>query len=277
MSETFLGRTRIATWSAVAGLGGLAFVRPRIARAATLGLVGSIGIAHGATDVDALLRTDIRFPGGRTPLSLGYGALAIGTFVAARAVPRLASRALYVVSAWHFGSGDVAFARANGSRVGGLGDIVVRGTLPISVGGRGPVSLRFAALAAARALLHLRRGQYADALDLAIPTALLLALPKREGFAVYFGAWHSVRHTALLLARDTRPSGLALRAYRFARESTPNVLIAVGAGLVAWFLDRRRATTAPRTENDDVFGALILAITVPHEIAVRILERHATR
>jgi hypothetical protein len=280
MSDTFLRRTRIATWAAVAGLGALARVRPRMARAATLGLVGSIGIAHGATDVDALVRTGMRLRGGRTALSLGYGALAVGTFVAARMLPRIAGWALYALSAWHFGSGDVAFARASGSRVGGLGEVFVRGMLPISVGGRDAVSLGFAALAAARTLVHLGRGRTADALDLAIPTTLLLAMPKREGFAVYFGAWHAVRHTALLLARDRRHGGMPLRARRFARESAPNVLIAVGAGIVAWFLDRRRTSASrtsyvPQSRNDDVFGALILAITVPHEIAVRILERHA--
>ncbi len=267
--------TRVLTWVCTPNLGVLARVRPRTARALTLALVGTVGIAHGATDVGALGRIGFRPRGGAATLSIGYGVLAVATFVTARRMPKLASRALYGLSAWHFGSGDLAFARAASSAVHGVPDALLRGVMPLSISGTVGASYAVASATALRAAWHLRAGEPADALDLAIPTVLLLGSKPREGFAVYFGAWHALRHTALLLARDPRGGSERERSLRFARESTPNTLIAIAAGVVAYFLDRR--SSAMRAADDDVFGALILAITVPHQLAVGLLERHATR
>ncbi len=245
--------------------------------------VGSVGIAHGATDVDAVQRIGIRPRGGRWTLSIAYGLLAIATFALARRSPKRAARALLGLSVWHFGSGDVAFAAACGSRVRGIAESLVRGAMPLFIAGRSPRSLAAAALAAGWSASHLRTARYDDALDFAIPTALLLAAPPRLGFGIYFGAWHSVRHTALLLERDTRAGSERDRALRFARESAPNVAIAVLAGIIAYALDRRgfgAATASPPSmqaerSRENVVGALILAITVPHQIAVTLLERDA--
>jgi len=278
--RSIVRRTRAATWVAVALLGALARVRPAAARAIVFALVGTVGIAHGATDVDALDRIGVRPRGGRRTLSLAYGALAVATFLVARRSDRFAGWSLFGLSVWHFGSGDADFARACGARGRGPFEAFLRGLVPLCVGGADARSVPVAALALVRAALHLREGAPADALDIMIPAGLLLAVPSRLGFGIYFGAWHSVRHTALLLERDVRIAGERARVLRFARESAPNAAIAAVAGIVAAALDRRFgsgavATVAAEARREAIFGALVLAITVPHQLAVTRLERHA--
>ena len=266
---------RVATWFAAGALGALATVRPQIARAIAFALVGTIGIAHGATD-DALLHR-LGYPprGGRLALSAAYGALAVATFVAARRAPKIASRALFAVSWLHFGSGDAAFARACGSRLAMAPETVLRGAIPLCIAGSGARSRAVAAVAAVAALRHGARGDRASALDLALPAALLIAAPARLGFGIYFGAWHAIRHTALLLERDARGGTPVARALRFARESIGNVAIALATAAVAFALSPKIAPRDAAVDRDDVFGALILAITVPHQIAVWLFERRS--
>lgn len=266
-------RARVATWCAVAILGALARVRPGAARAVTFALVGTLGIAHGATDDALLHRIGYRPRGGRLALSSVYGTLAVATFVAARRAPKVAARALFALSWLHFGSGDAAFARACGSRAHLGFESLLRGALPLCIAQTDARSRVVAALAALAALRHAARGDVADALDLGLPAALLLATPKRLGFGVYFGGWHAVRHTALLLERDARGGPLGTRAARYARESVGNVAIALAAGAVAFVASRKFRFGAAEPNNEDVFGALILAITVPHQLAVWLFER----
>lgn len=263
----------MATWLAVVALGSLARIAPNVARAMAFALVGTLGVAHGATDDTNLHRIGYRPRGGRLALSATYGTLAIATFVIARRAPELAGRALFFLSWLHFGSGDAAFARACGG-TGRFGtEAFVRGALPLCIAETDARSRAVAAVSALAALVHLVRGNVADALDLAIPTTLLLATPKRFGFAIYFGAWHSVRHTALLLERDSRGGSFAVRAARFARESFGNVAIALAAGALAFLASPKISVRRADADNEDVFGALILAITVPHQIAVWLFER----
>ena len=264
---------RIATWFAVFALGTLAKVWPNAARAVAFALVGTLGVAHGATDDTNLHRIGYRPRGGRFALSAAYGTLAIATFVLARRAPDLAGRALFALSWLHFGSGDAAFARACGGRDRFSTEAFVRGALPLCIAGTGSGSRAVAAVAALAALAHVARGRVADALDLTIPTTLLLATPERFGFAIYFGAWHSVRHTALLLERDARGGSLAVRAGRFARESFGNVAIALAAGVLAFIASPKISVRRADVDHEDVFGALILAITVPHQLAVWLFER----
>lgn len=271
--ESFTRRTRTATWLAVVGLGLLARVRPTLARAIAFVLIATLGIAHGATDDTLLYRFGYRPRGGRFALSGAYGALSIATFIAARRSPAIAGRALFALSWLHFGNGDAAFARACGGRSSFLAETIVRGALPLCIAETDRRSRLVASVAAVAAIAHAARGELADALDLALPTALLLLTPKRFGFAIYFGAWHAVRHTALLLERDARGGTLGKRVRRFARESIVNVAIAVAAGAIAVVLSPAIASRAAKPKHDDVFGALILAITVPHHIAVWLLER----
>ena len=112
-----LRSTRVATWIAVVILGLIARFKPRAARAIVAVAIGTLGIAHGATDDATLERVGFRPRGGRATISLVYGSIAIVTFFAARRAPKLAARALFVLSWFHFGRGDANFARACGSHV----------------------------------------------------------------------------------------------------------------------------------------------------------------
>lgn len=274
-----LRSTRAATWLAVIVLGLFARFQPRVARAIVSVAIGTLGIAHGATDDATLVRVGFRPRGGRATISLAYGSLAIVTFLAARRAPKRAARALQLLSWYHFGRGDANFARACGSRVDARFEAVVRGAIPLLVAGDDSRSRAFAGAIFACAARHALAGRYADAIDLALPAGVLLASAPRLGFGIYFGTWHAVRHTVLLLERDARGGTARTRWQRFARESMPNVAIAASVAALACALVRSKGTTADAMVKDDaneaIAGALILAITVPHEIAVGIIERRA--
>jgi hypothetical protein len=274
-----LRSTRVATWIAVVVLGLTARFRPRVARALVAVAIGTLGIAHGATDDATLERVGFRPRGGRATISLVYGSLAIVTFLAARRAPKLAARALSLLSWFHFGRGDANFARACGSDVDARFEAMVRGAIPLFITGDDVRSRAIASATVACAARHALAGRYADAADLALPTGLLLAIAPRLGFGIYFGAWHSVRHTVLLLERDSRGGSASVRWQRFAWESLPNVAIALGVGALAYAIARASDKPSFGMTNDDeseaIAGALILAITVPHEIAVGIIERRA--
>jgi len=260
----FANGARSATWLACAVLGAATLVAPKVARALVVGLTATIGIAHGATDAAMLER--LRIGPGRLKISIAYGILAIGVYALARRFPRSATRALRAVSWAHFGSGDAAFARHCGSSGIEPLEAFARGGIPLSIGGRDVRSAWSLVAACAYAAFGAARGNIADALDVALPAAVLYAAPARLGFGVYFAAWHSPRHLALILERDPRGGSYVQRFARFARESAPNVAVASAFGALALAFDGSRA---PR---EDLVTALILGITVPHQLAVWIVE-----
>jgi hypothetical protein len=261
-----LRKTRRATWIALAALGAAAPVAPRAVGAIVAALTATIGIAHGATDAAMLERTGFRPRGGRTAISIAYGAVAIAVYAVARRRPAAASRVLRAVSWAHFGSGDAAFARACGSQRFELLESFVRGGLPLSIGGRGAASAWSAVAAALYAAVAAVRDDVPDALDVAIPALTLYLAPARLGFGCYFAAWHSPRHVALLLERDSRGGSYTARLRRFARESAPNAALASAFGALAYVAGGRREA------GDSLAAALILAITIPHQIAVWTIE-----
>jgi hypothetical protein len=263
-SRKFARGARAATWAACGTLGAATLVAPKLARALVVGLTTTIGIAHGATDAAMLER--LRIGPGRLNISIGYGIVAIGVYALARRFPFAATRALRAVSWAHFGSGDAAFARHCGSRGIEPLEAFARGGVPLSIGGRDPRSAWSFVAACVYAALGAVRGDAADALDVALPAAVLYAAPARLGFGVYFATWHSPRHLALILERDPRGGSYLERFTRFARESAPNVAVASAFGALAFAFDRTRA---PR---EDLVTAIILGITVPHQIAVWIVE-----
>jgi hypothetical protein len=269
--EGFVRGVRRGTWAGLAVLGAGTFVAPKAVRALVAGLTATIGIAHGATDAATLDRSGVRPRGGPATLSVAYGLLAIGVYALARRHPAAASRALRTVSWAHFGSGDAAFARVCGSRRFELVEAFVRGGVPLGIGGRDARSAACTIVACAYAAFAATSGDEFDALDVAVPALALYAAPPRLGFGCYFAAWHAPRHLALLLLRDPRGGDYSVRLLRFAREAAPNVAIASAFGALGYFL-RGRDTAA-----EDVVPALILAITVPHQIAVWTIEYLARR
>jgi len=257
---------RRTTWLGLGVLGALAPVAPNAVRAVVLALTATIGIAHGATDAATLDRLGIRPRGRRTAISVAYGVLAIAVYSLARRYPAGAARTLRAISWAHFGSGDAAFARACGSVRFELAESFVRGGMPLSIGGRGSRSAWGTLAALAYAGFAAVCDDVPDALDVAVPALVLYGAPKRLGFGCYFAAWHAPRHLALLLERDARGGSYASRFVRFAREAAPNTAIAAAFGALAYALRR------PDDDTERLAGALILAITVPHQLAVWTIE-----
>ncbi len=260
---------RVVTWI---GFGGaiLAFRRwPKTTRRALWVAASTIGLAHGAAD-DGLLAD---LPGARIrrrSIALAYGACAGAVYALARRAPRSASRTLFALTWFHFGSGDASFARACAPRRDRPFEWIVLGALPISAS-LSRVRLAALGIASALAVDGVVRGRFASALDLALPALAFGVAPSRDTFLAYFSLWHTPRHLALIVERYARGERRAERLARFARYAAPNTIaaFAIAIPLVRTSKPSPQHDTAPR---DDAGTAFILAITVPHLIAVALLE-----
>jgi hypothetical protein len=260
---------RFATWIALPAIGALAKRSPDAARLLLVALIGTIGIGHGANDDAILARLEPDLPGGRVTISASYGVLFTTVFALAMRFPSTAERGLAMLSVWHFGNGDAALARAAGSRSRSPFEALVRGLVPLTISSERMRAWR-ALPALGYAAFHAYRGESADALDVALPAVTLALTPAPFGFASYFGAWHAPRHLAVVLQRDERGGSARERFVRFVRESLRNLAISGIIGAVSYALLRHR-------DPHEIFVALTLGVTVPHEAAVWYAERAARR
>ena len=112
--------------------------------------------------------------------------------------------------------------------------------------------------------------------DLVLVGALGLLAPPLVAFAVWFGGWHALRHSARLLTVDQPAAGLvaagrpreAVRALARAALVASLAAVLVLAGLLAVTLTGADPVAA-------VGGTLLvlLALTVPHMVVVLWLDR----
>jgi Brp/Blh family beta-carotene 15,15'-monooxygenase len=210
-----------------------------------------------------------------------------------------------VMSAVHFGTGDAAFIAEIDKRVSpskkhraflyavpaGLLPIVVPLTKSTSENALNEINTSIVrwhagfdsallvatgliSLAAFIALLSTKR--YRDATDIVLLALLGVVAPPLIAFAVYFGCWHAVRHTARLTL--VLPS--SQRA--FSRGSTTNAFgLAVLPGLPALFGALVAAVAIGAFtdfEGDSLLWtmlAIVWALTVPHMAATTRLDRGA--
>ena len=238
---------------------------PRTTNAVVGLIAGTIGVGHGAAD-DALLGARPSARLSKRAIGTVYGISAVTVFLAARRWPRLAKRSLFALSWFHFGAGDAAFAAACGARETSRFAWVLRGGIPLAC--TWPWVHRFTNLIATIVVLvALRRGRVGDALDLAVPTLAFAFAPGTATFGAYFALWHTPRHLALAVEQYAIGESLKERVATFVRAALPNTLIALGAGapLVAFAGEARR----------ELFDGIILAVTVPHVVAVAVLEAGA--
>jgi len=115
-----------------------------------------------------------------------------------------------------------------------------------------------------------------ESLDIALLLALALIAPPLIVFAVYFGCWHAMRHTArLTLTLDSSQqafaSGDSQRA--FTRAVIPGLPALAGTFLIAGVL----ALTGNEFNDDFFWMALVVvwALTVPHMAVTAKLDRSA--
>ncbi len=263
-----------------------------------------LGLPHGA--VDHLLpgyRLGWRLP-RLAGFALGYAVLAAAGWLLFRAAPGPALLVFVALSAWHFGTGETAFADLRAGRpvqrsatAGAvLGCLVllvplVRGApgtatvvaavVPGSDGvlpGAAATTVLVTVLPAAGALAveRLLAGRFLEAAEVGVLLTLVLVAPPLAAFGVWFGAWHSVRHLARVVAEDPANATdlaagrLAAPLRRFAVAAAPPTAAVLAVLALLWSAAEGwhglLATALP----------VLAALTLPHALVVTWLDRATT-
>ena len=214
-----------------------------------------------------------------------------------------------VMSATHFGIGDSAFLNeldslknATGSRIPAWLYAPAAGLLPVMIplvnsrssealtkvneslvdwhqGYTTEIILAVAAITALCIVGLLQRKRYRDALDIALLAALASIAPPLVAFAVYFGCWHALRHTARLTSLLPNSESAYLRGrpgQAFVAAVIPGLPALFGTVIFI-------AVLAGFSQQDlsDKFLWLTLvtiwALTVPHMLVTAKLDRAALR
>ncbi len=214
-----------------------------------------------------------------------------------------------VMSATHFGIGDSAFLNeldslknATGSRIPAWLYAPAAGLLPVMIplvnsrssealtkvneslvdwhqGYTTEIILAVAAITTLCLLGLLQRKRYRDALDIALLAALASIAPPLVAFAVYFGCWHALRHTARLTSLLPNSESAYLRGrpgQAFVAAVIPGLPALFGTAIFI-------AVLAGFSQQDlsDKFLWLTLvtiwALTVPHMLVTAKLDRAALR
>ncbi|WP_456561396.1 beta-carotene 15,15'-dioxygenase, Brp/Blh family [Blastococcus sp. SYSU DS0533] len=267
-----------------------------------------LGLPHGAVDH---LVPAWRFgwrPTRLASFAAAYAGLAAGAYGVFTAAPGPALMLFVLVSAWHFGTGETAFADLRAGRpvrprpaasltLGGLVLLVplLRGLgVPGSDTGAlaeavapgwggvppGVASAAVAVLVGAGGALALdlaRRHRWLEAGEVGLLVAVVLVVPPLAAFGVYFGAWHSVRHIARVVAEDPAngPDLVAgrlaspLRRFSLAAGAPTAAVLLALAALWSW-ADGWRGLVATDLP-------LLAALTLPHVLVVGWVDRTAAR
>jgi len=263
------------------------------------------GLPHGG--VDHLMA--MRLAGRRiVPVVLAYAGLAAAAWALLRWGGPIALLAVVALSALHFGLGELVVTRElsgwRPSRITAAA-IVVAGSgallLPLARSGdqfsdvaravspglaqvigaapvRTAVLLIWLAAATVAVVASLVAGRTGAALDIVLIGALGMLVQPLVAFAVWFGGWHALRHSARMLTEEPGCSALlaqgrpraALR--RLAGLAAPMSLAALAVILaLAWFT---LTAPEPATVLAEVLR-LLLALTVPHMAVVWWLDRRS--
>ena len=250
-----------------------------------------VGIPHGAVDNLTLTRsltTRERLLG-----ALAYVAIAAIAAVAIITWPGIAFVAVLAMTVWHFGTGDVEATR----ELQGLSPIRTWVRVPYAIAlGSAPVLLPLTSPAAIATLTAIeprlatvmsdqvivgtriavltlivgcllwliQKGDIRGAIELFALTVLGYVASPLIAFAVYFGFWHALRHTARLA--QVSEGNVSVRSLlRVSRGGIPSVIgfVAIVVILVTFF-DPSLAMGPALW-----FGlAIIWGLTVPHMILV---------
>lgn len=267
-----------------------------------------VGIPHGAAD-GPILATARRRAGRFSACAYLGGFVAVGAAVWLATVP--AVLVLLVLAVVHFGLGEVEYGeaavtsgspklfRSGGSwqrRVAVIGfggvvvavpfavhphpvDTVLRALDPALVTVLSP-GVRWIAAAVAVACLFVtvvvkvRCGQPREAVEGLLLLTMGMVAPPVLTFAVFFGAWHSLRHLSrlLLVGGATRNTDGPVAAERLDRRllfwsATGSVAVVTAAGAVlVW-------SGASPVRLLAILVAGLLALTVPHAVVVAWFDR----
>jgi Brp/Blh family beta-carotene 15,15'-monooxygenase len=142
---------------------------------------------------------------------------------------------------------------------------------------RGPGLMAVGVIVATTAVLLWRSGRRLETTELLLLAGTFCVAPPLAAFGVYFGAWHSVRHTGRLLdlTRERRSSkgwtdtSWTPAAWQLTKASTAPTLVALAAVAALW-LARDLASLQAEV-------AVLLALTFPHAAAVWVLDRQQSQ
>ncbi len=263
----------------------------------------AIGIPHGA--LDHLVTLPKSKPLVMAMFIAIYVLVAIVAVIAILEFNVVGFIFVLLMSATHFGIGDAAFINEMDRRVGSKVKLprvmyaVAAGTIPVLIPLVNSASTDalsqvnpalidwhqgldqeilygvsgFALFAiVALFLLHRKR----ESLDLALLLTLALVAPPLIAFAIYFGCWHAMRHTArLTLTLDSSQRAYASGDARsaFTRAVIPGLPALAGTFLIAGVL-----AVVDNQFNDDFFWmalVVVWALTVPHMVVTAKLDRSA--
>jgi Brp/Blh family beta-carotene 15,15'-monooxygenase len=214
-----------------------------------------------------------------------------------------------VMSATHFGIGDSAFLKEldslkdqTGSRIPAWLYAPAAGLLPVMIplvnsrssealtkvneslvdwhqGYTTEIILAVAGITTLCLLGLLQRKRYRDALDIALLAALASIAPPLVAFAVYFGCWHALRHTARLTSLLPNSESAYLRG-----RGGQAFIAAVIPGLPALFGTIIFIALLAGFSSQDLSDKFlwltlvtIWALTVPHMVVTAKLDRAALK
>jgi len=265
----------------------------------------AVGIPHGA--LDHLVALKNAAPLKMTIFILIYVAIALAAIWAILQWNVWGFIAVVLMSSLHFGIGDSAFIaeldrleNREGSAIPVWAYAGAAGLLPVVIplvnsrssealekinsnlidwhfGYTEQIQLAVSAIAILSFIVLTIRKRYNEVLDLSLLAALALFAPPLVAFAVYFGCWHAMRHTARLtslLPRSQRAykQGNELAAFRSA--VVPGLPALVGTII---FVVGLAAFSDQALDNSFLWLALVTvwALTVPHMIVTARLDRAA--
>jgi len=264
----------------------------------------AIGIPHGALDhLVTLPRSSVK----KMALFISiYVAVAVLAVVALLTWNVVGFIFVVVMSAVHFGIGDAAFIseidrrRENSKRFQKYLYASAAGTLPVVIPlvsekstsalekvnpalvnwhqGLNNDLLLWTMLITSFALLRLiQKRRDGEAIDLVLLYLLAVTAPPLVAFAVYFGCWHAMRHTARLTL--TLPSSQAAFAQRSVGKAFMRAVLPGTPALVGTFVAAALIVILRGDSLDDQFLwvslVVVWALTVPHMAVTARLDRKA--
>ena len=264
----------------------------------------AIGIPHGALDhLVTLPRTSaIKM----AVFILIYVAVAIAAVVALLTWNVIGFIAVVVMSAVHFGIGDAAFISEIDRRSVDRKPFqkylyaAAAGTLPVVIplvneksnsalekvnpqlldwhqGLNNDLMLWTMVLTAIVLLRLVQKRRDGEAIDLVLLYLLAVTSPPLVAFAVYFGCWHALRHTARLTL--TLPSSQAAFAEGNSQRAFIKAVLPGTPALIGTFVVAAAIVTFRGDSLDDQFLwvslVVVWALTVPHMAVTARLDRKA--
>ena len=263
-----------------------------------------IGIPHGALDHLVTLPKDK--PAKMALFVIIYVLIAVAAVWAILRWNVLGFQLVVIMSAAHFGIGDAAFIaeseRLNNGVSKSLTDRLIyalpAGLLPVFVpltsdltnsalaevnpqlinwagSNSNLIHLLVLLIAASSLFILVLKRDYKSAMDLALLAALSILTPPLVAFAIYFGLWHALRHTARLTLNLSK-SEIAYQNNEpkraFINAVLPGIPALIGTFIVAAVL----AATNP--DNSRLLWSILVviwALTVPHMMVTAKLDKGA--